>query len=98
MVEIPVNTYKVECDPEVEKVAKIVLDELNTSDEVTIFRHSTNETSGVYADKHIAERVGKMFVKAGYYASVYTNTGGYFGWLKISKKPQDNSFECRSLS
>ena len=95
MIDIPCNSYRVESDPEVEKLAGVVVEELKTNDEVTIYRHSINETYGrMHADKCIAMEVGKLFAKAGYYVSMYINDGGYFGWLEISKKPQDHSFGC----
>ena len=97
MVEIPYNVYRVETDPEVERIASLVADKLKTCEEATIYRHSLNEHGGIYSDKHIAIEVGRLFVKAGYFAALYTNDGGYFGWLRISKCPQDNSYCCAEI-
>jgi hypothetical protein len=97
MIEIPHNVYKAEADPEVERIASLVIDELKTCEEATIYRHSVNERNGIYSDKHIAIEVGKLFVKSGYFAALYINDSGYFGWLRISKKPQDNSYSCTEI-
>jgi hypothetical protein len=97
MIEIPCNVYKVESDPEVERVASLVADKLKTREEATIYKRIKNEHDGIYSDKHIAIEVGRLFVKAGYFATVYMSDGGYFGWVKISKIPQDNSYSCTEI-
>ena len=97
MVEIPKNVYSPEDDPEVDRIAGMLVDRLKSVDDACIYRECRGRSDNVTAPRHIAVEVGKRFSSAGYYVYLCEFDTGCFNFLEISRRPVDTYHSLRRI-
>ena len=99
MVDIPENVYSPESDPEVDRIAGILVEKLKSAGDVCIYRECEGGggSDKVTAPKHIAIEVGRRFSIAGYYVYLSEFSTGCFNFLEISKRPVDTYHNVKRI-
>ena len=93
-IEIPRNTYRVECDRATKAAIKWAVEMFaKGNDEVTFVREDSESRKGPKSfgqfgtSEAVAMEVARNFVDAGYHAALDRFVTGYFASLTISRKP-----------
>jgi len=100
-MEIKRNDYDISTDERVPELVQKVQDMFEGGEREVNLSGSSNgcDTKGWVQGcvRHVAEHVAHLFVVAGYYATSYYRDGGYWGYVTISREPQDVSFMHREI-
>ena len=99
-MEIKRNDYDISTDERVPELVHKVQDMFESGAREVNLSSGGVDTKGWVKGcvRHVAEHVAHLFVVAGYYATSYYRDGGYWGYVTISKEPQDVSFMRREIT